>query len=137
MLGIGRPSGSTDGHPREPPLRSPPTRIAPVLITEPTAVDTDDPAIWINPDDPAESLILGTDKGGEIYVFDLDGKIIPEKTVTGLGRTNNIDLAYGFELGDEIIDIAMSTDRGEQHAPSIPSAGDDPHRQRRHRRVRG
>ncbi len=29
-----------------------------------------------------------------------------------MGRTNNIDLAYGFELGDETIDIAMSTDRG-------------------------
>ena len=86
--------------------------ISPVLLTQPTAVDTDDPAIWINPEDPSQSLILGTDKGGEIYVFDLDGKIIPEKTVTGLGRTNNIDLAYGFQLGDETIDIAMSTDRG-------------------------
>ncbi|XHR95108.1 phytase [Mucilaginibacter sp. UC70_90] len=24
--------------------------------------DTDDPAIWINPADPAQSLIIGTDK---------------------------------------------------------------------------
>ncbi|MEE4270617.1 MAG: phytase [Thermoanaerobaculales bacterium] len=86
--------------------------ISPVLITEPTAVDSDDPAIWINPEDPAESLILGTDKGGEIYVFDLDGKIIPEKTVSGLGRTNNIDVAYGLQLGGETVDIAVSTDRG-------------------------
>jgi len=86
--------------------------LSPILITEQTAVDTDDPAIWINREDPSQSLILGTDKGGEIYVFDLDGKIIPEKTVTGMGRTNNIDLAYGFQLGDETIDIAMSTDRG-------------------------
>ncbi len=80
--------------------------IAPILITEPTAVDTDDPAIWINPDDPAGSLILGTDKGGSIYVFDLDGKIIPEKTVAGMGRMNNIDVAYGFSLDGETIDIA-------------------------------
>ena len=86
--------------------------ISPVLITEQTAVDSDDPAIWINPEDPAKSLILGTDKGGEIYVFDLDGKIVPEKTVSGLGRTNNIDVAYGLQLGGETVDIAMSTDRG-------------------------
>jgi len=85
--------------------------IVPVLITEPTAVDTDDPAIWINPQDPAKSLILGTDKGGAIYVFDLDGKIIPDKTVTGLQRMNNIDVEYGFMLGDEAIDIAVATER--------------------------
>jgi 3-phytase len=86
--------------------------ISPVLITEQTAVDSDDPAIWINTENPAASLILGTDKGGEIYVFDLDGKIIPEKTVSGMGRTNNIDVAYGLQLGGETVDIAMSTDRG-------------------------
>ncbi len=85
--------------------------LTPVLITEATAVDTDDPAIWINPDNPAESLILGTDKGGSIYVFDLDGKIIPEKTFTGMGRANNIDVEYGFMLAGEPIDIAVATDR--------------------------
>jgi 3-phytase len=88
--------------------------LEPVVVTEQTAVDTDDPAIWINPDDPAKSLILGTDKGGEIYVFDLDGKIIPEKTASGMGRMNNIDVAYGFPLGGEMIDIALATDRNEE-----------------------
>jgi 3-phytase len=109
--------------PQDPPASEPPTAepisaptasnaLSPIVVTEQTAVDTDDPAIWIHPENSAQSLILGTDKGGEIYVFDLDGKIIPEKTVTGLGRTNNIDIAYGFRLGDEMVDIAMSTDRG-------------------------
>jgi 3-phytase len=88
--------------------------LVPVLVTEKTAVDSDDPAIWIHPDDPSKSLILGTDKGGEIYVFDLDGRIIPEKTVSGMGRMNNIDVAYGFSLGDEKIDIALATDRNEE-----------------------
>lgn len=88
--------------------------VAPVLITEQTAVDSDDPAIWINPDDPAASLILGTDKGGSVFVFDLDGKIIPEKTVGGMGRMNNIDVAYGFPLGGETIDIALATDRNSE-----------------------
>jgi len=86
----------------------------PVVITEQSAVDTDDPAIWINPDDPSQSLILGTDKGGSIFVFDLDGKIIPEKNVIGMGRMNNIDVAYDFPLGGEMVDIALATDRNEE-----------------------
>ena len=88
--------------------------LKPIVVTEQTAIDTDDPAIWIHPDDPAKSLILGTDKGGEIYVFDLEGKIISEKTVSGMGRMNNIDVAYGFPLGGEKIDIALATDRNEE-----------------------
>jgi 3-phytase len=88
--------------------------LAPVLITEKTAVDSDDPAIWINPDDPSKSLVLGTDKGGSIFVFDLEGKIVPEKTATGMNRMNNIDVAYGFPLGGETVDIAVATDRNAE-----------------------
>jgi 3-phytase len=93
-----------------------PTDVAliPVVVTEKTPVDSDDPAIWINPQDLAQSLILGTDKGGSIIVFDLDGKIIPEKNVTGMGRMNNIDVAYGFPLGGETVDLALATDRNEE-----------------------
>jgi 3-phytase len=87
--------------------------IAPVLVSDPVAVDSDDPAIWINPTDPLQSLVLGTDKGGSIYVFNLDGKIIPEKTFSEMGRANNIDVEYGFMLGGEATDIAVATDRNE------------------------
>jgi 3-phytase len=86
--------------------------IAPVLVTEPVGKDSDDPAIWLDPDDTSQSLILGTDKAGAIYVFNLDGKIIPDKVVTGMGRVNNIDVAYGVMLGGEPTDIAVATDRG-------------------------
>jgi len=88
--------------------------LEPVVVTEKTAVDSDDPAIWLHPDDPSKSLVLGTDKGGSIFVFDLDGKIIPEKTVTGMGRMNNIDVAYDFPFGGRTIDIAVATDRNEE-----------------------
>src|SRR5215207_3070676 len=65
--------------------------IKPVVITEPTAHDTDDPAIWIHPTDRTKSLIIGTDKdtGGALYVFNLDGKIV--QRVGGLKRPNNVD----------------------------------------------
>ncbi|MEE9573759.1 MAG: phytase, partial [Candidatus Neomarinimicrobiota bacterium] len=57
--------------------------IKPAAVTEKVKHDTDDPAIWINSEDPSKSLIIGTDKDddGALYVFDLEGNIIEEKTV--------------------------------------------------------
>ena len=96
----------------EAPAPGPSTAtVAPVLATEPVAVDSDDPAIWIHPEDPLQSLIIGTDKGGSLYVFNLDGAIIPEKTFSTGGRFNNVDVEYGFELAGESLDIAVATDR--------------------------
>lgn len=87
--------------------------IKPVIITEPVKYDTDDPAIWINKADPAQSLIIGTDKDadGALYVFDLKGKIIADKVVRGLKRPNNVDLAYGLLLNGKPTDIAIATER--------------------------
>lgn len=87
----------------------------PVLITQPTPNDTDDPAIWYNKADPAASLILGTDKGdstGGIFVFDLEGKLDESRSIRNLKRPNNIDVEYGFRYGDTLIDIAVFTERG-------------------------
>lgn len=91
--------------------------VQPALVTEKTLNDTDDPAIWINPKDPAKSLVLGTDKGdttGGIYVFDLQGKIDRKKSVMNLKRPNNIDVEYGFNYNTTKIDIAVFTERGRQ-----------------------
>lgn len=85
----------------------------PLYVTEPAEHDTDDPAIWVNPQDPAQSLIIGTDKNenGALYVYDLKGKIIREKVVRGLKRPNNVDVAYGLPLGGKSVDIAVTTER--------------------------
>ena len=76
------------------------TAVKPLYISDPVDFDTDDPAIWVNPNDPAQSLVIGTDKdsSGGLYVFDLKGKIIKSKTVKGLKRPNNVDIAYGLLL---------------------------------------
>lgn len=108
-----------------PGLASPaPDAIQPRVVTEPTKHDTDDPAIWINPADPAKSLVIGTDKDtdGALYVYGLDGKIV--KTVAGLKRPNNVDVGCGFELGGRRLDIAVTTEREEQrlrvfHVPDM------------------
>ena len=91
--------------------------IAPDIITEKTPNDTDDPAIWINPDDASKSIVFGTDKetNGGIYAFDLNGKIIEEKSIKNIQRPNNVDLEYGFQLNDSVaVDVIAFTEREKQ-----------------------
>lgn len=94
-------------------------KLAPVLpnaltadvVTEPTKNDTDDPAIWVNPEDISKSLIIGTDKevGGGLYVYDLEGKVV--NTFLDMQRPNNVDVAYGLILNGKKVDIAVTTER--------------------------
>lgn len=88
-------------------------KVAPVVITQPVAHDSDDPAIWFNRANPAQSIVLGTDKDedGAIYAFDMDGRIIEEKTVRGIARPNNVDVGYGLSLNGQLVDIAVVTER--------------------------
>lgn len=85
--------------------------IQPTVVTETVVHDTDDPAIWINPENASKSIIIGTDKDtdGGLYAFDLNGKIINK--VSGLKRPNNVDLEYGFMLNGKKTDIAAVTER--------------------------
>ncbi|MEX0316248.1 MAG: phytase, partial [Allomuricauda sp.] len=91
--------------------------IHPDIITETTINDTDDPAIWVNPDDASKSIVFGTDKetSGGIYAFDLDGKIIKDKSILNIKRPNNVDVEYGFQLNDSVsVDILAFTEREKQ-----------------------
>ncbi|BBD44018.1 Hypothetical protein PEIBARAKI_4011 [Petrimonas sp. IBARAKI] len=83
----------------------------PDIITNKTKHDTDDPAIWVNSLDIAQSLIIGTDKDsdGALYIYDLRGNIV--NIVSGLRRPNNVDVAYGMMVGDSLVDIAVATER--------------------------
>jgi 3-phytase len=89
------------------------TAVKPLITTEAVKHDSDDPAVWINPNDASQSLIIGTDKeaDGALYVFGLDGKIREDKVVHGLKRPNNVDVEYGLMLGGKPVDIAVATER--------------------------
>ena len=101
------------------------TILKPLFVTQQVNYDSDDPAIWVNASNPGKSLILGTDKKedekGAIFVFDLTGKV--DTTINGIDRPNNIDLAYGFPLADDTIDIAIVTERmkSQLRVLSVPS----------------
>lgn len=99
------------------------TVVQPTYITDPVPHDSDDPAIWINPADPAQSLIVGTDKAspdGGLYVFDLQGKMVD--SVPGLHRPNNVDIEYGMVAGGDTFAIAVTTERlrGQLRAFRLP-----------------
>lgn len=88
-------------------------QVVPAFQTDPVAFDADDPAIWVHPSDPSQSLILGTDKQereGSLYSFDLEGRTV--ERIAGLDRPNNVDVAYGFSLAGVPTDLAVVTERG-------------------------
>jgi 3-phytase len=93
---------------------APDQAIAPRVVTTAAPHDTDDPAIWINRGNPAQSLVVGTDKDtdGALMAFDLQGKVVG--SVPGLQRPNNVDVAYGLMLGGRPVDIAVLTEREAQ-----------------------
>lgn len=85
---------------------------APVVAAsaETDPVDTahdaaDDPAIWRNAKDPAQSLVIGTDKKAGIHVYDMAGKRV---SFTPAARLNNVDLR---EVGGRV--IAVASDRAD------------------------
>ena len=88
-----------------------PAVVRPSLETEviPTWGDSaDDPAIWVHPDDPALSLVIGTGKKSGLYVFDLDGTT---QQVLEDGRMNNVDVRDGFALGGRTVPIVAASNR--------------------------
>ena len=88
-----------------------PDAIQPTVVTEQVVYDTDDPAIWINKNDPTQSLVIGTDKenGGGLYAYDLQGKIVYKHL--DMARPNNVDIAYDFPYQNGKIDVAVVTER--------------------------
>ncbi len=66
----------------------------------------DDPAIWVNEADPAASLVVGTDKTGGLYLYDMRGQVVQHLTD---GKMNNVDLRDGVRVdGEEIVLVAAS-----------------------------
>lgn len=63
-----------------------------MLETPPVATRddaADDPAIWVDPDNAARSLVLGTNKDAGLHVYGLDGN---QRQFLPAGNINNVDL---------------------------------------------
>ena len=83
------------------------------------AGDADDPAIWVNPNDSGESIVIGTLKDGGLATFNLQGETqqIISPAEFGEQRYNNVDIIYNFPLASMMVgaeskvDLAIASDR--------------------------
>lgn len=85
--------------------------VKPKYETDANGGDGDDPAIWISPVSANQSTIITTTKselGAGFAVFDLAGNLL--QTVPA-GEPNNVDVIYGFPIGDHKVDLAYAACR--------------------------
>ncbi|WP_118165738.1 phytase [Nostoc sphaeroides] len=97
------------------PTAAPTVETRPDLLDDETLpvdqrADADDPAIYINATNSADSLVLTSVKNAGLRVYDLSGNLLQTVNPGGI-RYNNIDLQYGFKLGNQSVDIAVASDR--------------------------
>ncbi|MEH2447903.1 MAG: phytase [Nostoc sp.] len=98
------------------PTAAPTVETRPNLFDDPALptsqrADADDPAIYVNATNSADSLVLTSVKNAGLRVYDLSGNLLQTLNPGGI-RYNNVDLQYGFKLGNQSIDIAVASDRG-------------------------
>ncbi|MFV0131906.1 phytase [Streptomyces sp. HMX87] len=101
--------------------------------------DADDPAVWVDPENPGRSIVIGTLKEAGLDVYGLDGRrlqhiaapLAPDDEAKP-GRFNNVDIVYGFELNGKETDLALVSDRGRDRIrayvidPAAVAAGKPP-----------
>ncbi|MFC4313727.1 phytase [Steroidobacter flavus] len=88
-----------------------PGAVLPAAETEPVPSfgdAADDPAIWVDRQDPSRSVVIATDKKLGLNVYDLAGKLIHSVTD---GRMNNVDVRDGFAFGGHPITLVAATNR--------------------------
>jgi 3-phytase len=86
--------------------------VTPRIATQPVMSDADDPAIWVHPENPGASLILGTDKGvypeGGLFVWSLEGEQVQHIVIS---HPNSVDIRQNVSIGSEKMDLAVVTMR--------------------------
>lgn len=86
-------------------------RVTPTVETQPVPHSgdaADDPAIWVNRNDPSSSTVIGTDKRGGLAVYDLSGR---ELQYLSVGEINNVDVRDGFRLGRGDVSLVTAGNR--------------------------
>ena len=79
--------------------------------TEHSGDSADDPAIWVNTQDPAESLVIGNDKQGALETYDLDGTLV-QRIVSPTKFWGNVDVRQGVHLGAGTADVVAAANDG-------------------------
>ncbi len=106
-LGLAGEAGIDPRKPAAPTART----VVPSVETVPVenyGDAADDPAIWVDPTDPAKSLVIGTNKKRGLDVYDLAGRRLQSLPD---GRMNNVDLRAGFMLGGRPVALVAASNR--------------------------
>ncbi|WP_122466038.1 phytase [Brevundimonas lutea] len=105
---VGQPQPLTAAAPERMPAVTARIETAPVAGYGDAA---DDPAIWVNAANPAASLVIGTDKTGGLYLYDMQGQVVQHLTD---GKMNNVDVRDGVSLGGEEIVLVAASNRTDK-----------------------
>jgi 3-phytase len=73
----------------------------------------DDPAIWVNPVDPARSLLIGNDKLGALETYDLNGALV-QRITDNVSFWGNVDVRSGVTIAGRTRDLVGVIHRGIQ-----------------------
>ncbi|KAI9145409.1 hypothetical protein BKA69DRAFT_1051319 [Paraphysoderma sedebokerense] len=105
--------------------------LIPSELSKNSAIDNDDPEVYVHPTDPNYSVILGTTKSkldGGIHVWDVEGKELWFQPVGNGSGVNSVDVIYDIviEGTNEKVDVAIGGIRGKTNGIGvwqiIPSA---------------
>ena len=88
-----------------PPLGDTATPIAETDPTQHSGDSADDAAIWPHPTDPAQSVVIGNDKGGALDVYDMQGHLIQRIEE---GFFGNVDVRTAVTTGTVTRDIVAT-----------------------------
>lgn len=71
----------------------------------------DDPALWVNPGNPALSLVIGNDKQGALEVYNLRGKL-RQRITTADTFWGNVDVRQGVVVNGTRLDLIAAMNKG-------------------------
>ncbi|MGH2688699.1 MAG: phytase, partial [Actinomycetota bacterium] len=102
--------------------------VAPAAETGPVRSDgdaADDPAVWVDPADPARSLVVGTDRRAGLGVWDLAGR---EVQFLAGGPTDNVDVRpIGVPAGPRPLVAASGWQERTLHLFTITTGSGEGH----------
>lgn len=91
---------------------------APVTLAGDAA---DDPAIWVHPTNPSQSLVLANDKKGSLETYNLDGSK-QQRVTTGRKFWGNVDVRQGVTIVGRTRDVVAAQNNGVRtFTVSLPS----------------
>lgn len=93
-----------------PPVRPVPAGSETVPVSH-TGDAADDPAVWVDPSDPADSLVIGNDKRGALEVYGLDGAL-QQRITTATTFWGNVDVRQQVTIGTRTLDVVAAYNGG-------------------------